>query len=602
MRRNRKKYLLEEEDSTFFQKDQAVFIPEQGHSIQNGKPRSQDANASSPEAPPSSPLDQGVPTDPLLGNQWHLGTGTSSINVRSVWEDYTGEGVLVGVLDDGFDYTHPDLAPNYRQDLDYDTRNNDFDARDSLASDRHGTAVAGLIAADDNGTGTVGVAFDADLVGYRIGLSSAFLSDFVDLMDRAADTVDVFNNSWGFVVPLSDNFQNSGWSSFSNALTNLAENGRGGLGTVTVFAGGNGRETFDSTNYHNTQNSPYTIAVAAIDQDGTYSYFSSPGESLLVSAPGSSLQTTDKTGVLGYASGDYVSNFGGTSGSAPIVSGVIALMLEANPDLGYRDVQEILAYSARQTDPSSAEWQYNGAGNWNGGGLHHSFNYGFGLVDAHAAVRLAETWDVQQTYANMVSVSASASPALALPDLTTVSTGITVTGDIEIEHVLVDIDLSHTWSGDLTIWLVAPDGTESVLADRINGGFYPGGIDFQFSSTAHWGENSAGTWDLMIRDNVSGDTGTLNSWSLTFLGNNHSNDDLYIFTDAFGAFTGADLTARSTIDDNNNGGSDTLNLAAVTTNTVLNLIDGTGTIAGNAVSLASGTVIETVYGGTAMTP
>ena len=67
----------------------------------------------------------GQPSDPLLADQWHTGTDTWSINVRDVWDDYTGAGVLVGILDDGFDYTHPDLAPNYRFDLDYDFLDND---------------------------------------------------------------------------------------------------------------------------------------------------------------------------------------------------------------------------------------------------------------------------------------------------------------------------------------------------------------------------------------------------------------------------------------------------------------------------------------------
>ena len=101
---------------------------------------------------------------------------------------------------------------------------------------------------------------------------------------------------------------------------------------------------------------------------------------------------------------DYTA-FNGTSAAAPVVSGVVALMLQANPFLGWRDVQTILAYSARHVGsqigdpapPVSNElntWNYNDAVDWNGGGLHFSRDYGFGLVDAFAAVRLAETWNV----------------------------------------------------------------------------------------------------------------------------------------------------------------------------------------------------------------
>jgi subtilisin family serine protease len=80
----------------------------------------------------------------------------------------------------------------------------------------------------------------------------------------------------------------------------------------------------------------------------------------------------------------------GTSFSSPVVSGVAALMLDANPGLGWRDVQEILAATAGRTG-SPAGWSFNGADNWNGGGMHVSHDYGFGLVDAYAAVRVAES-------------------------------------------------------------------------------------------------------------------------------------------------------------------------------------------------------------------
>src|SRR5207244_839354 len=105
----------------------------------------------------------------------------------------------------------------------------------------------------------------------------------------------------------------------------------------------------DNVNEHNFQNSIYTIAVAATDVNGKVASFSTPGAALLVSAPGVGIVTDDRAGNLGFVSGDYVS-ISGTSFAAPEVTGVIALMLEANPNLGYRDIQQILAYSSHQTD------------------------------------------------------------------------------------------------------------------------------------------------------------------------------------------------------------------------------------------------------------
>ncbi len=545
------------------------------------------------------PDNTGLPSDTLLGNQWYTGTGANSINVRGVWEDYTGAGVLVGVIDDGFDYTHSDLAPNYRLDLDQDFSDGDFDARDTLVGDRHGTAVMGLIGADDNGTGTVGVAHDADLVGYRVGFGSSPISVFTNALNQAAATVDVVNNSWSFSNSFSDNFSQPGWGAYEASLQNLVQTGRGGLGTITVFSAGNDRGSGHDANYHNTQNSPYTITVGAMDSDGTFSSFSNPGANLLVTAPGTSLQTTDKTGAGGYSANEFTM-FSGTSGSAPIVSGVVALILEANPDLGYRDVQEILAYSSAQNDPGSAGWQDNGAGNWNGGGLHFSHDYGFGNVDTLAAVRLAETWTPQQTFATMQSVTASAVPSIAIPDgAGSIQTDINVVTDIDIEHVLITVDIAHAKAGDLVITLVSPDGTESTLANQANNGTLAGGIDnFTFSSVAHWGEGSAGTWTLRVEDTTGGNVGTLNSWGLEFLGSAQSTDDLYIFNDEFGAFSGAELAARSVVSETN-GGTDTINLAMVTTASVIDLSAGTGTVAGNAVTIVTtpGNNIESVYGG-----
>jgi Ca2+-binding RTX toxin-like protein len=275
-------------------------------------------------------------------------------------------------------------------------------------------------------------------------------------------------------------------------------------------------------------------------------------------------------------------------------------MLEANSNLGYRDVQEIIAYSSIQNDPLDTSWIFNGAGNWNGGGLHFSHDYGFGLIDAHKAVRLAESWDLQQTYANNVSVTADYASSQGLTDLGTIITTLDVVTDIEIEHVLLHVDITHTKIGDLSIVLISPDGSESHIMTTPEKGDYIGSgtLDFVFSSTVHWGETSAGTWTLRIEDHVLGNTGTLNSWDLEFLGNNLNTDDLYIFTDEFANFSGAELTSRSTINENN-GGSDVLNLSTLVSASTIDLENGTGTIVGQSITIntGAGDSIEKVIGG-----
>ncbi len=549
-------------------------------------------------------MTQGVPTDPNLGSQWNL-TGTWGLHANLVWPDYTGAGIRLADFDDGFQYTHPDLAANYDTALDRDVGSNDSDAAPSASDDDHGTAVMGVMIADDNGAGVVGVAFDATGIGIRQSFSSGTDAQTLQGFQYALTAhVDVMNNSWGYTTPYSDDFaeEYSGVTvgDVGDAMKNLVDQGRGGLGTSIVFAAGNEGDVGDNVNNHNFQNSPYVITVAAIDSTGHVASFSSPGAALLVSAGGVNILTTDRTGSAGYENGSYAT-VDGTSFAAPAVSGVIALMLEANPDLGWRDVQQILAYSAQHNDPTSSGWQYNGATNWNGGGLHFSHDYGFGAADAFAAVRLAESWNLQQTSANMTTfTTATSSPNLAIRDNTTVSTSINVTQDIFIEHVQVHVDINHSWAGDLIVTLVSPDGTESVLVDHPGtqqAGDFSGaamhGIDFTLSSTADWGESSLGTWTLRIEDTERNDTGTLASWNMTFSGHAQQADDVYVYTNALSTFSGADLAARSAVSDTD-GGSDTLNLAAVTSNSTVNLAAGTATVAGKSVTLAG---IDNVYGG-----
>src|SRR6476661_1811733 len=100
-----------------------------------------------------------TPIDELFAQQWHLKNSTSGefdLSVTDVWDDYTGKGIKVLVIDDGFEHTHTDLSPNYDTTLDHDYGSGDDDAAPTLSDDNHGTAVMGIIGAANNGTGVVG--------------------------------------------------------------------------------------------------------------------------------------------------------------------------------------------------------------------------------------------------------------------------------------------------------------------------------------------------------------------------------------------------------------------------------------------------------------
>ena len=573
------------------------------------------APSSAPRAEPLAPIvaPASIPSDPNVGSQWHLlntgqfgGTPGIDINVTRAWDDYSGQGVRVGVVDDGVEYTHEDLLGTYDTTTDWDPASNDSNAFPG-SSDRHGTAVAGLIGADnDNGLGGVGVAYDSTLTGYRIFGGSVTFSEFKAIFDRhVSDNLDLSNNSWTFTGQFADNFLVSGFSSIGAGIDNAVTNGRGGLGSVILFAAGNGRLDGDSSDYHNMQNSRETISVAAVDNTGNVSWYSNPGASLLVATPSNGgtagIYTTDRTGSLGYSSGEYTGVFGGTSAATPITAGVVALMLEANPNLGYRDVQEILAYSARLVDAGDPGWAWNGADNWNGGGLHSSHDYGFGLTDATAAVRLAETWSLQSTRANEVTVGGTSAPAVAIPDGGSVSDTITLASGLEIDHVEVFLNISHNNIGDLVVKLQSPDGTESVIVNRpgkdpgssSDPGSTANNIGFIFDSTNHWGETGVGTWTLIVEDHRAGTAGTLVNWNLDLYGDVASDDDLYVYTDEYGSFSGPGDASRRLLEDG--GGTDRLNAAAVTSDITLDLTPGAGgTLAGNSLTIGATTVIEEV--------
>ena len=261
------------------------------------------------------------PDDPLFIRQWHLDRTATldaliDLNVGPVWDDYTGRGVRVAVIDRPVESTHPDLDGNY-VGITFPTEGH-----------AHGTQVAGLIAAERNGEGGVGVAYGAVITG--LGGSTSAVID--------AAQYDVANISLGTLFIWD---RTTDWK---DEYANAADNGRDGLGTIVVVASGNNRMGNLDANLSPFTAHRHTIVVGAVGKSGLVSDYSSEGATLTVVAPSSSpggsngITTTDLVGSDGADHGDYTSLFGGTSAATPMVSGVVALMLEANPDLGWRDV------------------------------------------------------------------------------------------------------------------------------------------------------------------------------------------------------------------------------------------------------------------------
>jgi len=340
---------------------------------------------------------------------------------------------------------------------------------------------------------------------------------------------------------------------------------------------------------------------------------------------------TDGENPVASPNGDYTDSFGGTSAATPQVSGIVALMLEANPNLGWRDVQDILAYTARHTGsavggpPSGDElhtWDFNGAADWNLGGLHHSNDYGFGLVDARAAVRLAESWTLQSTSANDFDGGTfTTGQIVTVPDGGQTQLQFSYGGSVRTETAEITLTIAPAddgdpqtlldhQPGDLSLVLVSPSGTESTIFNRP--GYHASGdpdgaetffggsetLTFTFRSEAFRGEGSQGTWTLRAEDhNVNGLRAVLTDFAFTVHGGLPQTDDVYVFTDEFGAMAALPGEGgRATLTDG--GGIDTLNAAAVSGAVGIDLTAGqTSTLAGGSFTIDGATLIENAIGG-----
>ncbi|TWT43349.1 S8 family serine peptidase [Botrimarina hoheduenensis] len=493
-----------------------------------------------------------VANDPLVGSQWHLdnGLGWSDVNIQGAWSrGYTGAGVTIGIVDDGLQHLHPDLAPNYSptDSFDFGPIINDLDPspfyNNSGAGagdgDNHGTAVAGVAAArGGNGTGGSGAAPLAKVAGLRADFTNFFNpNQFADATryrsSGAVTTIDVKNHSYGISDPYVP----------TNAEL-AALNDSSAAGTIHVFAAGNERQGHNfsadgDANKKAEQNSINSIAVGALAFNGTFASYSNWGANLFVTAPtsgaGLGITTTDRTG-SGLAGGyndtagsgidfdpladlDYTSVFGGTSSAAPLVSGVLALAKEANPALDTRMAKHLLVLTSDSTiDSSDATLESDGGWQTNAAGNRFNQNYGFGLIDAEALTAAATLYAgvTAPVFESVVGGVNAALPDAIVNDLTpgVVTRTFNLFQPGALEEMVIGLNISHTYTGDLQATLTSPAGTSSRLmlrniADPVDN------LSWAFTSNAFWGENPVGAWTLSVEDWFTGDIGIWQSFSAT---------------------------------------------------------------------------------------
>lgn len=541
-------------------------------------------------------------SDPLQSHQWHLentgqqafaengGMADEDLRMDDVLTDGpTGSGVRVAIVDTGIETCHPDLRDSIEANASYNFNAKLFGAASPWwftaevtdpfnfeSSGDHGTNVAGVIAAAaNNGIGGRGIAHDAMLRGYNFLSAQSAIAYYSSLgastVAPNSTDVDIFNMSFGGIQSFPRNVSADDEALFTYGVHSL----RSGLGAIYVKAAGNGFRSCHSLERSvnaqigcrssmgsPTSNLPYVIVVGGYNADGERSSYSSAGANLWISAPAGeygydepALVTTDQLGLLrgdrgGLSSdstveqtvnphGDYTENFNGTSAATPSVSGSIAVLLEEEPELTWRDVKHVLANTARRIDPDRAAveerfgfrtrilqsaWVVNAADY----GFHNW--YGFGALDLDAAVEFLGSYEPDSLGTFRQSGWFNHGNAVDIPDDNGggVSQTLAVSGlpgSANIEAVVLEMDIDHPFPNDLGIDLVSPEGTRSIaspafnetLAINLNG--QP--LRWRLLSNAFYGEDPNGAWEIDVYDVAEDDTGRLNAWRLRFYYGEH---------------------------------------------------------------------------------
>uniref|UniRef100_A0AAY4BDU7 P/Homo B domain-containing protein n=1 Tax=Denticeps clupeoides TaxID=299321 RepID=A0AAY4BDU7_9TELE len=471
------------------------------------------------------------PSDPKFSQQWYLyNPNHCDLNVKEAWaQGYTGRGVVVTILDDGIEKDHPDLAQNYDPDASYDVNDRDPDPQPrytQLNDNRHGTRCAGEVAAvASNGICGVGVAYDAKIGGVR--MLDGEVTDVVEAKSLSLNSqhIHIYSASWG---PEDDGKTVDGPAKLAKeAFLRGVTEGRGGLGSIFVWASGNGGREKDSCNCDGYTNSIYTLSISSTTQQGKVPWYSEACSSTLATTY-SSGGADEKQIVTTDLHQKCTDSHTGTSASAPLAAGVIALALEANMNLTWRDMQHLVVRTSRPAHLVTNDWRTNGVGR------RVSHSYGYGLLDASAMVALAQNWTSvgpqHQCVINMLSESRDIRNRLVFSKSVEACAGRPEFVSL-LEHVQARLSLSYKHRGNLAIYLTSPLGTRSTLLHS-NTGDQPlfslsrpqdmsseGFNDWAFMTTHSWDEDPHGEWTLEI-ENESGmaDYGVLSQFTLVLYG------------------------------------------------------------------------------------
>ncbi|KAI8599656.1 hypothetical protein EDD21DRAFT_432625 [Dissophora ornata] len=459
--------------------------------------------------------------DPGFRYQWHLHNTKDrhDINVTGVWEQgINGTGVNVAIIDDGLDMDSEDLAPNFFKEGSWDFNDDTALPKPRLIDDQHGTRCAGEIAASKNDLCGVGVAFGAKVAGLRILSGQITDADEAAALNYRFQDNHVYSCSWG--PPDDGRSMDAPKGVVLDAMINGIKNGRSGLGSIYVFATGNGGSQGDDCNFDGYTNSLYTVSIGAIDRAQRHPYYSEACSAQLAvtysNGGGSAIYTCDV--------GDRrcFGQHGGTSAAAPIAAGMIALVLSIRPDLSWRDIQYLLMTTAIPVSLDDPDWKTTASGRL----FNHKF--GYGSLDAYRLVEAAKEFHSlgPQTslHPHAIHVGHSipqggkgVSSMLSIREEDLDAKGVHLGN---LEHITVTVNIEHERRGDVEVVLTSPNKVESRLGaqrqfDTATSGF----VNWTFMTVKHWDENPVGEWTLTVRDQSNPNyRGKFIDWRIEFWG------------------------------------------------------------------------------------
>jgi len=455
--------------------------------------------------------------DPEWANQWYLKNENNpnkrslerlDLHVVPAWAlGYTGKGIYVTVLDDGLEWNNTDIQRNYAPEASYDLNDNDKDPSpryDPTNENKHGTRCAGEIAmVENNGFCGVGIAYNSKIGAVR--MLDGKVTDRIEAQAIAFNhkLIDIFSSSWG---PNDDGRTVEGPGTLaSEAFVKGITEGRDGKGIIYVWASGNGGRHGDNCDCDGYTGSIYTISVSSVSEQQLSPWYAEKCASTMATTYSSGTYSDHKI-ITTDLHNSCTEGHTGTSASAPLAAGIFALVLEANPNLTWRDMQHLVTLTS-QYNPlaENAGWKTNGAG------LKVNSRFGFGLLDAGALVKAAVDWktvpekricEILPVDFELIEISSNNPIQIDIK-----STGCNGDKNKEInylEHIQLYFTADYTKRGDLHIIVTSPNGTNTMLlSERDQDWSKTGFINWPLMSVHTWGENPEGIWKLRIND-ISG--------------------------------------------------------------------------------------------------